>query len=319
VVNFYYASIADVREEGVEQRPYGDKRVRKLIRQASRTIDILTGQWFYPLRETRKLNGQDSPVVYDPSKIPIVKVFAVEVDASKSTFHNRVLTLPMPGAYGPSDFPWDSAHGCGTVIESLRDLEYEVRDRYIERIGGVFPEGVNNVEADGVWGWIEGPKEITTTTTTDFQRDSEELILDDVSGIFPKDVVRISKDGAEAYILVTDVDTSNKKINFDKVHEWVETVASGAAVEVYGRVPELIERACVRLVVLNKDLMTSPEFSHAQIQGQIKKERTDNYQYELFTADEGGGGIGGGSKTTGDAMTDRILQEYTAPLHFGIV
>lgn len=319
----YYATIEDVRAEGVEQRPYSDKRVRSLIRQMSKVIDLLTGQWFYPLRETRELSGEDSPALYDPSLIPILKVFSVDIDYAKSTFHNRVPTLPIPGRHVGPVFPYDRIIGAGEGIQNLGDIEFEVKERYIEILAGVWPEGANNIAVDGVWGWVENVKEVTTSTvsgaTGEVDRDSTEVEVDSVSGIFPGDVARVSKDGVEVYLLISDIDASNKLLKFDKIIEYIEKVEAEADVEVYGRVPELITRATVRLVVLNRDKMTTPEYQQSQIQGQIKRERTDNYQYELFTSDEGGGGTGGGSKTTGDAMTDRILQDFTAPLQFRIV
>lgn len=319
----YYATIEDVRLEGVEQRPYSDKRVRKLIREMSKVVDILTGQWFYPIRETRSLSGEDSPILYDPSLIPILKVFSVNIDYSKSTFHNRVPTLPIPGRHVRPTFPYDEIVGAGEGVQNLGEIEWENRDRYLEMIGNVWPEGANNVVVDGVFGWVENLKEVTTTTVSgadgEVDRDSTQVKVSSVDGIFPHDVVRISKDGKVAYLLISDIDGSNNLLKFDKITEYIEKVDAEADVDVYGRVPELITRATVRLVILNRDKMTTPEYAQSMIQGQIKRERTDNYQYELFTSDEGGGGTGGGSKTTGDAMTDRILQEFTAPLQFRIV
>lgn len=317
-----YTSIADLREEGVEQRDYSDKRVRNLIRQMSKVIDTLTGQWFFPVRERRKLNGEDSPIIYDPSLIPILKVFSVDINYSNSTFHNRVSTLPIPDRAGDPVFPWTRIIGAGD--SELEEVEFEIRDRYIEVLDGVWPEGVNNVLVDAFWGWLENLKDVSTTTVAgtdgEIETGKSQVKIASVEGILPKDVARISKNGKEISLLITDIDATNKLLKFDKVIEYMEKVESEATVEVLGRVPELIERACVRLVILNKDEMTSPEFSQAQILGQIKSERTDNYQYTLFTADEGGGGMGGGgSKTTGDALTDRLLQEFTAPLQFRIV
>lgn len=317
-----YTSIADLREEGVEQRDYSDKRVRNLIRQMSKVIDTLTGQWFFPVRERRKLNGEDSPIIYDPSLIPILKVFSVDINYSNSTFHNRVSTLPIPDRAGDPVFPWTRIIGAGD--SELEEVEFEIRDRYIEVLDGVWPEGVNNVLVDAFWGWLENLKDVSTTTVAgtdgEIETGKSQVKIASVEGILPKDVARISKNGKEISLLITDIDATNKLLKFDKVIEYMEKVESEATVEVLGRVPELIERACVRLVILNKDKMTSPEFSQAQILGQIKSERTDNYQYTLFTADEGGGGMGGGgSKTTGDALTDRLLQEFTAPLQFRIV
>lgn len=318
----FYASIADVREEGVEQRDYSDKVVRKLIRQMSKVIDVLTGQWFFPVREQRKLNGEDSPIVYDPTLIPILKVFSVDIDYGKSTFHNRVSTLPIPDRAGDPVFPWTRIIGAGS--SELDEVEFEIRERYLEVLDGVWPEGVNNVLVDAFWGWLENLKDVSTTTVAgadgEIETGKSQVKIASVAGILPKDVARISKDGKEATLLITDIDSTNALLKFDKILEYMEKVDGEATVEILGRVPELIERACVRLAVLNKDKMTSPEFSQAQILGQIKSERTDNYSYTLFTADEGGGGLGGGgSKTTGDALTDRLLQEFTAPLQFRII
>ena len=286
----------------------------------SKVIDILTGMFFFPLREVRELSGEDSPIVYDPSLLPIQKVFTIDIDYSKSTSHNRVPTLPIPGRGVRPEFPLG---GVGSGIQNLGNLEWEVVKNKIELIGGVWPEGVNNIVTDAIWGWVENPKEIITATvagaTGEVDRNSKQVVIDDIAGIFPYDVARISKDGVEVYLLIRDIDASGKILKFDKIFEYIEKVEAEATVEIYGRVPELITRACVRLVVLNRDKMTTPEYAQSQIQGQIKRERTDNYQYELFTADEGGGGTGGGSKTTGDAMTDRILQEFTADLQFRIV
>jgi hypothetical protein len=65
-----YATVADLRGEGVPVEAVDDTRAALLLEEASRLIDQVTGQWFTPQARTLRVPGRGAPSVY-PSVPPI--------------------------------------------------------------------------------------------------------------------------------------------------------------------------------------------------------------------------------------------------------
>jgi hypothetical protein len=151
-----YATIADLRAEGVDAASVPDERARELILLASRFIDRLTGQWFFPRRGRLRLDGDGSAFLHHPALIPILDVQRLAVDG-------RV--------YAPA--------------------EYAVRERYVELIRGVFPKGRANVEIDGVFGWLEARPKVGTALAAGLSTGDTEVELAGAMDLRPKDALLI--------------------------------------------------------------------------------------------------------------------------------
>ena len=53
-----YASVADLRAEGVLESEASDERLEALLEEASGTIDRMTGWWFEPRELMIRLDGR---------------------------------------------------------------------------------------------------------------------------------------------------------------------------------------------------------------------------------------------------------------------
>lgn len=162
-----YATIADLRAEGVDEASVPDGRALDLLKLASRTIDRMTGQWFFPRRIAERRNGDGSAFLHLPSLIPILEVERIRIGD-----------------------------------ESLVPDAFAVRERYVERIGARFPTGVANVELAGVFGWLERRAPFVTVLVEPLAPGATEAKVADPSGLRAGDAVLI--DGRVS-VLLSDV------------------------------------------------------------------------------------------------------------------
>lgn len=162
-----YATIADLRAEGLAESSVADDRAQELILLASRFIDRLTGQWFFPRRETLRLDGDGSAILHHPSLIPILEVRRLAVD-------DRILA--------PTD--------------------YALRERYLEILRGAFPRGRANVEVEGVFGWLERRTKVETRLAAALSPGDTEIEVEDATGLRAKDALLI---GDEVPLIVTSL------------------------------------------------------------------------------------------------------------------
>jgi hypothetical protein len=125
-----YATVADLRAEGVTEAACSDTRLSLLIEEASRSIDRITGWFFEPRPMTLLLDGRGSPTIEPP--VPPIRIDRLSIGASDLEITPNVLT--RVGA--------PVAPGFDAPRLSLVD-------------GGVFPRGFANVTARGVWGFTE--------------------------------------------------------------------------------------------------------------------------------------------------------------------
>jgi hypothetical protein len=88
-----------------------------------------------------------------------------------------------------------------------------------------------------------------------------------------------------------------------------EAIPAGARVTVYGKVPRGIEMVANYLVGNALQEIASRQNANANPidPARIKREETDDYEYELFSASEAR------SLITGSAKFDTILQAFTRP------
>ena len=119
-----YATVQEIRGEGVEPGAASDLRVETAIRNASALIDKFTRQWFEPRRKLLTLDGRGAATLF--LRIPIIGVERVIVDG-------RELAASEYAAYSSSG-PEESAH---------------------RQKSGSFPKGKANVEALGTFGFVD--------------------------------------------------------------------------------------------------------------------------------------------------------------------
>ncbi|MCC6311569.1 MAG: hypothetical protein IT345_11750 [Trueperaceae bacterium] len=162
-----YATVADLRAEGVEPASVPDARAQELILLASRFIDRLTGQRFFPRHEALRLDGDGSAIAHHPALLPILEIRRLAVNG-------RLL--------GPA--------------------EYAVRERYVELVRGAFPAGRANVELDGVFGWLEARPKVATELAEALVAGATEATLADAAGLRPKDALLV---GDELPLLVASL------------------------------------------------------------------------------------------------------------------
>lgn len=125
-----YASVADLRAEGVTPAAANDARLEALLGEASAFIDHVTGWFFEPRALTLRLDGRDTPTIQPPA--PALRLDALLLDGARLSLDPDDLVI-VGGPVAPGfDAP-----------------------RITLRRGRVFARGAGNVEASGVWGYTE--------------------------------------------------------------------------------------------------------------------------------------------------------------------
>jgi hypothetical protein len=154
-----YASIADVRDEGVTTTMASDARVAKLIELASARIDRFTGRFFNPRSQVLHLNGRDARAILlnDPiiavSEVRLVAPLAEDptgdiVDLDTLKVFNRHLT---EGLLNPDDRDnphLEFLHGSDTFGPAVEDDVNSFAPL-------IFPRGVQNVIITGIFGYTD--------------------------------------------------------------------------------------------------------------------------------------------------------------------
>lgn len=275
-------------------------RVRwKMIKDCSALVDKLTNQWFNGEKRDWTFNGRGSPLIQHKSKIPIGAVTRIEIIQDRT--NNR--RVPFPGLTGSG---YD-----GVQSGILDPSKYVVHARAIERVHSHFPDGAENIRVTGVLGWVENPKSISTTSAEDLTAASNSLQLVSVAGITARNVVEIIGAFDSAKVMVTSINRGTSTIYFDPVGELGGDIESGAVVQTFGSVPRSIEKLTNYLFGAALRERTANTHGEQPIDaGRIRRERTDDYEYELFPT------TGSGSASTlvtGNLTYENIVREFSIP------
>jgi hypothetical protein len=124
-----YASVEDLRAEGVTPATASDERLLAVLVEASAFVDHATGWFFEPRARTFRLDGRGTPSLEPP--IPPIQLSDLRVDGTG---------LPL----GADDL---------VVVGAPVDAGFYAPRLWLRR--GVFPRGSANVEATGLWGYTE--------------------------------------------------------------------------------------------------------------------------------------------------------------------
>ena len=317
---FEYCTIQDLRDEGITPQECSDARALTIIRRASAKINIFTSQWFAPVVGDQYIDGQNSRMVWLPNYVPIQKLTAIEVLSTRTA---RV---------GPHHLPDRRVYEI-----SLSDVELARNNRVVELITDVsssgqpqsrwygdnleeiwFPEGRRNVHLTGVFGWLEDEKDVSSTVVGDWALRSPKIQLTSVAGWDDGDVC-VFPDGSLQ--IVTGVLPSANEIYFRTDSLKLKTaVTDGQTLVTYGRIPQLIRYATIRLAVRMYPKAGDFDEQEELMSQAIVSEKTDNYSYKL-DASLLRERIEAGANGTGDAEVDSILSQMIdeTPMYVGFV
>jgi len=124
-----YATVEELRAEGVTVGEASEDRLRALIAEASSTIDRVTGWFFEPRQMQFVLSGRGTPTLVLP--VPLIRLDRLEVSGSVIDDVSGLLVVGAPVLPG-FDEP-----------------------RLTWRSGRSWARGDGNVVVDGVWGYTE--------------------------------------------------------------------------------------------------------------------------------------------------------------------
>lgn len=146
-----YASVEDLRAEGVLEFEATDDRLAALLEEASATIDRFTGWWFAPRPRTFRQDGRDTATLEPP--VPPIQIDRLVVDGTEQSISPDdliVIGAPIqPAFYAPR--------------LTLRH--------------GRFPRGQGNIEVEGLWGYTEDDGSTTGRTPREIRRVCMLLVL----------------------------------------------------------------------------------------------------------------------------------------------
>jgi hypothetical protein len=125
-----YATVQDLRDEGVTVHQASDLRLSALADEASRFIDRATGWFFEPRPLTLVLDGRGISTIELP--VPPIRIDRLVVGGVEVSHYPDALVVE-----GAPVEPWFDAPRCT-----------------LNR-GGVFVRGRGNVELSGLWGYTE--------------------------------------------------------------------------------------------------------------------------------------------------------------------
>lgn len=311
-----YCSIADLRTEGVPDTGYGakdDAYLTALITRISRMIDLYTGRFFEPRSQTLSLDGTGgrSLLIGDP----IIEVTSitldtdVELDLNDVRIYNRHLTENLTN---PDDR--DSP--------KIELYTYDLRDDLLSSVGSSilyelffysrWPEGTQNIEVVGYFGYTDYAKEYAGTTITAFA---------DAGG----GQVTVTTSAAHGYSendKVTIADTTNYNGTYTVTNVTSDTfeitatfvaTETGTHFNARGVTPLLIQRAAVLMAL--RDLRTAYSESDSRDDDLNRwrvtelKTRDQSIKYDSPSSL----GLAASGPFTGDPQIDQILLQYLKP------
>jgi hypothetical protein len=148
-----YATVAELRAEGVVPTTASDARVDALLAEAGAFVDSVTGWFFEPRSLTVRMDGRGHPTLEPP--FPPIRVDALAAD------HEGALST------APADL----------VVEGSPVAPCFSGPRLTLRHGRRFPKGVANVTATGLWGYTEADGTLTGRTPAAIRTVTMQLVL----------------------------------------------------------------------------------------------------------------------------------------------
>lgn len=145
-----YATVADLRSEGIADKTASKSRLRRLLVEATARIDRITGQFFEPRSATVVMDGRGTSSL----KPPWVPLQLEEMSVDGAPVHSDQVVV----------------HG-GPVLPGFEGPLLRLRQ-------GVFPTGNDNVEVRGTWGYTQpSTKSVLGRVPADIRRACMLLVL----------------------------------------------------------------------------------------------------------------------------------------------
>ena len=148
-----YATVAELRAEGVAPTTASDARLEALLADAGAFVDSVTGWFFEPRPLTLRMDGRGHPSLEPPFPPIRIDALSVEHQGALSTAPEDLVVdgSPVPpGFSGP---------------------------RLTRRHGRRFPKGVANVTASGLWGYTDADGTVTGRTPAAIRTATMQLVL----------------------------------------------------------------------------------------------------------------------------------------------
>jgi hypothetical protein len=140
-----YATVAELRDEGVTPAMASDSRLARLVDEASAAIDRVTGWFFEPRDRTLRLSGRGTSTLELP--IPPIAIARLELA------YEADATPAWPAAaWAAVSRPFDAS--TMVVVGAPLGPTFDGA-RITLRHGLRFPRGRGNVVVEGVWGYTE--------------------------------------------------------------------------------------------------------------------------------------------------------------------
>jgi hypothetical protein len=124
-----YATVDDVRGEGVQPADADDARVLAAVEEATRLVDQLCGWHFEPREMTLRLDGRGTPTLW----LPAAPIHVAELEVNGRAVSRAPEDLVIVGA--PARAGFDGPR--------------------LTRTYGVFPRGAGNIVVHGLFGFTE--------------------------------------------------------------------------------------------------------------------------------------------------------------------
>ncbi len=124
-----YASLADMRSEGVTPAMASDERLTALLTEASAFVDHVTGWFFEPRTMVLRMDGRGTPSLEPP--VPPIRVDELQIDGVAASLAQDDIVIrgaPVSPGFDAPRF---------TLVRSA------------------FPKGTDNIVVTGLWGYTE--------------------------------------------------------------------------------------------------------------------------------------------------------------------
>lgn len=307
--NHIYLCPTLLEEQGFDLTGISPSSIWRAIWLVATMIDSMTQQWFNGDHDAWELDSFSQRLMSHRSEIPIICVDSIEISGDRSNFDRYPDPVVLkPSAAFPTSDPL-STTGWQTITTS----SYAKHRRQVEVVSGVIPNGPKNVRLTGALGWVQREKNIRTTTVDPVESDTTEIELTSVAGISKWDVLDIfdATSGEGIRVMVTGVDRATNTVTIDPPAYMDFELAEGATVFCFGSPPLPIQELAGFLYSKMRKIRASNEAGEVPMDdARIKRERTDDYEYELFGASATTSGMG---LVTGNMMYEEILHNYSKP------
>jgi hypothetical protein len=164
-----YATVADLRAEGVSTAAAADDRLTSLLAEACPVIDRVTGWFFEPRPATFYLDGRGSRSIEPP--VPAIRLDRLVIHGGHRPFaiHGRTVPFDLLGAVPVA--PEDIRIVGAPVVEPFEGPSIHLVHWHR------FPPGIGNIEVSGLWGYTEADGSPTGRTPLSIRRAAMLLVL----------------------------------------------------------------------------------------------------------------------------------------------